>query len=155
MKEITFQTHACAVSPSSKEEMSCMTLTASGARYRSACLPQRIFYVVRCGGPQHPPCVKGVTCWVTNDIITKVGCLNLSEPIPQPVNEQKWFYDGGWWRDSPANTKLAPALVSLHIFYFFFKCELDHKVSSGRLWSCPRAFLLKVLHSQGKRFQGV
>ncbi len=37
--------------------------------------PQRILYVVRCGDPQHPPRVKGVTCWVTNAIIIKGGGL--------------------------------------------------------------------------------
>lgn len=32
MTEITFQTHACSVSPGSEKEMSCMILTAAGAR---------------------------------------------------------------------------------------------------------------------------
>ncbi|KAK2896040.1 hypothetical protein Q8A73_015528 [Channa argus] len=33
---------------------------------RSACLPQRIFNVVRCGDPQHPPCVKGSSPQMTS-----------------------------------------------------------------------------------------
>lgn len=67
--------------------MSCTVLTAAGARLVRLPACHRIFYVVRCGDPQKPPCVKGVTCYIINGIITKVGCLNLPELLPQPIDE--------------------------------------------------------------------
>lgn len=74
MEDISFQTQAGTTSAQpavrKKWEASYSQQQQLG---QSARLPQRIFYVLRRGDPQQPPCVKGVTCWVTNAIIISGG----------------------------------------------------------------------------------